>query len=115
MLGKAIRIVEEGLKASLDRGAGGALAQQLSTLYDYIALRLLQANLRNDADALAEVTRLLDDLRTAWAQIGKAGPAVADLPAAVMVPAGEPRPQAGAARLIDAAPQAPRRSFAALA
>src|SRR5262245_22748871 len=76
-LGKATRIVEEGLKASLDRGAGGALAQQLARLYDYATLRLLQANLRNDRKALAEVTTLLSDLRSAWAGIGaNAAPAV---------------------------------------
>ncbi|HTT10239.1 MAG TPA: flagellar export chaperone FliS [Burkholderiaceae bacterium] len=69
-LGKAARIVEEGLKASLDRRAGGALAQQLASLYDYATMRLLQANLRNDSKALAEVTGLLGDLRDAWARIG---------------------------------------------
>ncbi|HXF44728.1 MAG TPA: flagellar export chaperone FliS [Burkholderiaceae bacterium] len=71
-LGKAVRIVEEGLKASLDVNAGGALAQQLAALYDYAALRLLQANLRNDRKALAEVSALLADLRGAWASIGAA-------------------------------------------
>jgi flagellar protein FliS len=75
-LGKAVRIVEEGLKASLDRAAGGALATQLSALYDYATLRLLQAHLRNDHGALAEVAVLLTDLRAAWASIGGAsGPA----------------------------------------
>jgi len=68
-LGKAVRIVEEGLKASLDRNAGGPLAQQLAQLYDYTNLRLLQANLRNDPKALDEVERLLGELRAAWAQI----------------------------------------------
>jgi len=72
-LAKAARIVEEGLKASLDRAAGGALAQQLASLYDYATLRLLQANLRNDRKALAEVTALLSDLRSAWAGIGANG------------------------------------------
>ena len=77
-LGKAARIVEEGLKASLDRRAGGALAQQLASLYDYATMRLLQANLRNDGKALAEVTGLLGDLRDAWARIGRsAAPATA--------------------------------------
>jgi hypothetical protein len=32
-------------------------------------MRLLQANLRNDGSALAEVIKLLDDLRSAWAAI----------------------------------------------
>jgi flagellar protein FliS len=70
LLGRALRIVDEGLKASLDRKVGGALAQDLAALYDYLSLRLLQANLRNDAQALAEVERLLAELRSAWAQIG---------------------------------------------
>jgi flagellar protein FliS len=74
LLGKAVRIVEEGLKASLDRGAGGALAERLAALYDYISLRLLQAHLRNDDRALAEVSRLLTDLRSAWANIGSTSP-----------------------------------------
>ncbi|MCU0949681.1 MAG: flagellar export chaperone FliS [Burkholderiaceae bacterium] len=71
-IGKAVRIVEEGLKASIDRRAGGAIAQQLASLYDYMVMRLLQANLRNDERALAEVQQLLDGLRAAWAQIGNA-------------------------------------------
>ena len=69
-LGKAVRIVEEGLKASVDRNAGGQLAERLVALYEYITLRLLQANLRNDRKALEEARTLLGDLRSAWAQIG---------------------------------------------
>jgi len=72
-IGKALRIVEEGLKASVDRKAGGQLAERLVALYDYITMRLLQANLRNDRSALEEAGRLLGDLRSAWAQIGAGG------------------------------------------
>lgn len=71
-IGKAVRIVEEGLKASVDRSGGGALAQHLAQLYDYCTMRLLQAQLRNDLGALREVARLLDQLRDAWRQIGTA-------------------------------------------
>lgn len=76
-LGKAVRIVEEGLKASVDRATGGPLAFRLLDLYDYMTMRLLQANLRNDRAALAEVTRLLSELRAAWAQIKPAQPQAA--------------------------------------
>ncbi len=69
-IGKAVCIVEEGLKASVDRKVGGVLAERLVALYEYITLRLLQANLRNDRKALEEAGRLLGDLRSAWAQIG---------------------------------------------
>ena len=70
-LGKALRIVEEGLKASVDRKVGGQLADRLVALYDYTTMRLLQANLRNDSRALEEARTLLSDLRSAWAQIGQ--------------------------------------------
>ena len=68
-IGRAARIVEEGLKASLDLNAGGTLAADLSDLYAYIGLRLTQANLHNDGDALDECLRLMQPLREAWASI----------------------------------------------
>lgn len=68
-IGRAVRIVEEGLKASLDLEAGGSLATDLSELYAYVTLRLTQANLRNDAAALDECQALMQPLRQAWASI----------------------------------------------
>lgn len=68
-IGRAARIVEEGLKAGLDLSAGGALAADLADLYAYIGLRLTQANLRNDAQALDECLRLMQPLREAWSSI----------------------------------------------
>jgi len=44
-------------------------------LYAYIALRLTHANLRNDEAALEECTRLIEPVRTAWAQIADKVPA----------------------------------------
>jgi flagellar secretion chaperone FliS len=70
-VGKAVCILEEGLKASVDRKAGGELAERLVALYEYITMRLLQGNLHNDRKALEEAHRLLGDLRSAWAQIGQ--------------------------------------------
>lgn len=111
-LGKAVRIVEEGLKASLDEDAGGPLAKQLAALYDYASLRLLQANLKNDHAALDEVSRLLADLRDAWARIGERAPAVA--PRSAANAAGSPPPTVGvaappAARFFDDASTGPVR------
>jgi flagellar secretion chaperone FliS len=68
-IGRAVRIVEEGLKASLDLAAGGALAADLSDLYAYITLRLTQANLRNDEAALEECRLLMKPLHEAWQSI----------------------------------------------
>lgn len=65
-IGKAVRIVDEGLKGGLDRGAGGQLATDLSALYDYLLRRLTEANLRNDDAALAECATLLDAVRQGW-------------------------------------------------
>lgn len=68
-IGRAARIVEEGLKATLNREAGGALAADLADLYAYIGLRLTQANLLNDDAALVECQRLIEPLRDAWGEI----------------------------------------------
>jgi flagellar protein FliS len=67
---RALRIVDEGLKANLNLAEGGELAQRLQTLYGYVSLRLLQANLHDDAAALDECRRLMRPLREAWAAIG---------------------------------------------
>ena len=68
-ISKAILIIDEGLKASLDKNAGGELAQNLSALYDYMNQRLLIANLKNDTSVLDEVSRLLAELKGAWESI----------------------------------------------
>ncbi|MES1983085.1 MAG: flagellar export chaperone FliS [Pseudomonadota bacterium] len=67
----AIRIIDEGLKASLDKNTGGELAQNLSALYDYMNQRLLIANIKDEVAALDEVSRLLIELKTAWEEIGQ--------------------------------------------
>lgn len=65
-ISKAIEIVGSGLRAALDREAGGEVAQNLYTLYEYIERCLLQANLRADAAKLAEADTLLKDVADAW-------------------------------------------------
>ena len=66
---RAARIVDEGLKASLDLDGGGTLAADLRELYAYVSLRLLQANLNNDGAVLDECRRLMRPIRDAWASI----------------------------------------------
>lgn len=68
---RAISIIEEGLRASLDRNVGGALAESLDGLYEYMSQRLLLASMRNDANGFVEVRKLLLELRDAWGSIGK--------------------------------------------
>jgi flagellar secretion chaperone FliS len=74
-IGRAVRIIEEGLRAGLDFQAGGPLARDLGDLYSYLAMRLTLANVRNDEAALDECQRLMQPLQEAWASIapGKAG------------------------------------------
>ena len=78
----AMRIISEGLLCSLDKKAGGELAQNLAALYEYMGKRLLEANLKNDVAALDEVSRLLSELKEAWEGIR---------PAAIR-PAAKPEP-----------------------
>jgi flagellar protein FliS len=68
-IGRAARIVEEGLKAALDLRAGGTLAADLAQLYAYIGMRLTHANLKSDSAALDECKALMQPLREAWASI----------------------------------------------
>lgn len=69
-ISKAIEIIANGLKVSLDFDAGGELAERLGALYDYMTQRLLYANLHNSRPALDEVARLLNELKGAWEEIG---------------------------------------------
>jgi flagellar protein FliS len=68
-ISRAIRILDEGLKATLNLEAG-PLAADLKELYSYICVRLTQANLRNDSAAIEECVRLLRPVREAWESIG---------------------------------------------
>lgn len=80
-ISKAINIVQNGLRASLDKEAGGQIAQSLDSLYDYMCTRLVSANLTNQPEMLDEVVTLLADLKGAWEAIGdSAAPAAAAAP-----------------------------------
>jgi flagellar protein FliS len=68
-VGRATRIVDEGLKAGLDVAGGGALAADLAELYAYITRRLVHANLKNDMAALDECLALMQPLSKAWSSI----------------------------------------------
>lgn len=67
-IGKVIVIID-GLRASLDKNAGGDIAENLDSLYDYMQRRLFEANLTNDLEGLSEVSGLLKDIKSAWAEI----------------------------------------------
>ena len=68
VIGQAIAIVG-GLKSSLNKEAGGELADNLDSLYEYIEHRLLTANMKNDVDILDEVSKLLHEIKSGWETI----------------------------------------------
>ena len=81
-LSRAVRILEEGLMTALDREAGGALAENLGTVYGYALQRLILANARNDDAMLQEVMRLIEPIVQGWndikgARASSASPAAA--------------------------------------
>ena len=76
-LGKAVRILQEGLAAGLDLEKGGELAGNLKLLYDYCVKQLTQANVRNDPALVEEVMGVLQPVAQGWKEIGPQGSATA--------------------------------------
>ncbi|WP_028240711.1 flagellar export chaperone FliS [Stutzerimonas azotifigens] len=65
LIGKAVAIVG-GLREGLNMDAGGELAANLDSLYDYMARRLVEANIHNDTQRLDEVAGLLRQIKSGW-------------------------------------------------
>lgn len=65
LIGRAIDIVGS-LDAYLDPDKGGEIAENLSALYEYVVLKLFEANNNNDANLLDEVVTLLTEIRDGW-------------------------------------------------
>ncbi|AWE92326.1 flagellar protein FliS [Pseudomonas paraeruginosa] len=65
LIGKTIAIVG-GLREGLNFEAGGELAANLDRLYEYMSMRLTEANLKNDASKLEEVAELLRNIKSGW-------------------------------------------------
>lgn len=68
-ISKAISIIDDGLRASLDKKVGGEIALNLDALYEYMSSRLVIANLKNQPSILEEVYQLLKGLKDAWEAI----------------------------------------------
>lgn len=66
--GRALRLLDEGLKASLDP-RGGELSSNLKALYEYMSHRLLSGNANADDAPYVEVAGMLEQLRDAWRTI----------------------------------------------
>jgi flagellar protein FliS len=57
------------LLGSLNHEAGGQIAGQLASVYDYCFRRLVTANVKKDAIPAREVVVIMRDLGTAWQEI----------------------------------------------
>lgn len=70
-ISKAIDIVETGLKAAINKEAGGDVAQNLLASYDLILRNLFLANLHNDVEKLNLAEHMLTGIADAWRQISE--------------------------------------------
>lgn len=64
-LGRAEDILTE-LMVTLDREAGGEIAENLYNLYDFMYRWLVQANVKKDPAMMRQVERLIKELRDTW-------------------------------------------------
>ena len=69
LISHAINIIGS-LEACLDYDKGGEISKNLGQLYEYMILTLTQANIHNDRSRLDEVIGLLQEIKSAWVQIG---------------------------------------------
>ncbi|SFU20181.1 flagellar protein FliS [Kosakonia arachidis] len=69
MISKAINIIDNGLRASLDHKKGMEIAADLERLYEYISRLLMQANLHSDVAKLEQAAKLITDISETWEAI----------------------------------------------
>lgn len=68
LIGKAISIIA-GLSACLDHNQDSDLSANLDALYEYMNVRLLEANVEDDVSKLDEVAKLMREIKSAWVQV----------------------------------------------
>jgi flagellar secretion chaperone FliS len=70
LISKAIAIIC-GLREGLDMQKGGEVASNLDSLYEFMVLRLIEANVKNEPEILDEVADLLRNIKAGWDAIGE--------------------------------------------
>lgn len=65
---KAQDIINELMQA-LDFERGGEIAKNLDAIYNYIARRIIEADVKKDMSGLDEVIRIMEELKSAWKEI----------------------------------------------
>lgn len=71
-ISKAMAIIHE-LSESLNKERGGDITPRLGALYEFCTAQLIKANIRLDNKMIDEVIKILDGLRSAYAQIVPGG------------------------------------------
>jgi flagellar protein FliS len=74
------------LACSLNHEEGGEVSRRLAALYEYMQWRLVEANLKQSEEPLAEVLALLTTLLEAWQQVKIRPAADAEAGAAGLLP-----------------------------
>ena len=59
----------DALRASLNHSVGGEISENLESLYDYMIIKLTEANANNDLGLLDEVSKLLREIKEGWDSI----------------------------------------------
>lgn len=72
---RLLDLIEKGLVAALDRKSGGAIADNLASLYDWSTRQILLARVRSDGQIVGEVIEVFRNLESAWQQIRDASAA----------------------------------------
>ena len=62
---KATQLIGQ-LNATLDMERGGKIAADLRALYEYMLVRLTEANAYNDTGVITEVSNLVREIKTGW-------------------------------------------------
>tara|TARA_B100000768_G_scaffold126281_1_gene116912 strand:- start:543 stop:965 length:423 start_codon:yes stop_codon:yes gene_type:complete len=65
---RSISIIN-GMRECLDMETGGDLANNLYSLYSYMAKELFRASFKNDADTVQNIQTMLKDIRESWEKI----------------------------------------------
>ena len=69
-LRRAQKMVIE-LMTSLDMSRGGDIAKNLFALYSYVTEKLVEANMRDDVEAIDDAVKVMEGLRSSWSELDR--------------------------------------------
>ncbi len=69
MISRAINIIDNGLRTSLNHEVGGHITEEMESLYEYVSRNLLLLNMQQDPEPLAHLIEIMTNLSTTWKEI----------------------------------------------